>query len=166
MTGPQYPIGGPHQLGGRQLGHVSDDQHDSAGPNNNQITWATLENYARTLVEQGNELYIIMGSYGKGGTGSAGYKETIDNGRVQVPTRVWKVIVVLPTGNNDVSRVGSGTRIIAVDTPNEQGLTSNWGQYRVSVDAIEANTGLDLLSSLPTAVQDLVEATIDNGPTR
>ncbi|UOQ53048.1 DNA/RNA non-specific endonuclease [Hymenobacter cellulosivorans] len=134
-------------------------------PNNNQITWATLENYARTLVDQGNELYIIMGSYGKGGTGSAGYKETIDNGRVQVPNRVWKVIVVLPMGNNDVSRVGSGTRIIAVDTPNQQGLTSNWGQYRTSVDAIETATGLDLLSSLPTAVQDLVEATIDSGPT-
>ncbi|TGE20930.1 DNA/RNA non-specific endonuclease [Hymenobacter metallicola] len=135
-------------------------------PNNNQITWATLENYARTLVGQGNELYIIMGSYGKGGTGSAGYKETIDNGRVQVPTRVWKVIVVLPTGTNDVARVSAATRIIAVDTPNQQGLTSNWGQYRTSVDAIEANTGLDLLSALPTAVQDVVEAAIDNGPTQ
>ena len=28
-------------------------------PNNNQVTWANLENYCRTLVNQGNELYII-----------------------------------------------------------------------------------------------------------
>ncbi|MCB2409140.1 DNA/RNA non-specific endonuclease [Hymenobacter lucidus] len=136
-------------------------------PNNNQITWAALENYGRTLVGQGNELYIIMGSYGQGGTGSNGFAQTIDQGRVRVPSRVWKVIVVLPTGTNDISRVGTaGTRIIAINTPNEQGLTSNWGQYRVSVDSIEQATGLDLLSSLPTAVQEIVEAAIDNGPTQ
>jgi len=134
-------------------------------PNNNQQTWAALENYARTLMDQGNELYIIMGSYGRGGTGSAGYKETIDAGRVQVPARVWKVLVVLPTGNNDVSRVSAATRIIAIDTPNQQGLTANWGPFRTSVDAIEAATGLDLLSALPVSVQQVVEAQVDNGPT-
>ncbi|OGX85565.1 DNA/RNA non-specific endonuclease [Hymenobacter glacialis] len=134
-------------------------------PSNNQITWAALENYSRTLMDQGNELYIIMGVYGRGGTGSAGYFETIDQGRIQVPARVWKVIVVLPVGNNDVSRVSTATRIIAIDTPNQQGLTSNWGQYRTSVDAIEAATGLDVLSALPTSVQQAVEAQVDNGPT-
>ncbi len=134
-------------------------------PNNNQITWAALENYSRTLMDQGNELYIIMGIYGRGGTGSAGYFETIDQGRIQVPARVWKVIVVLPVGNNDVSRVSSTTRIIAIDTPNQQGTTSNWGQYRTSVDAIEAATGLNVLSALPTSVQQVVEAQVDSGPT-
>ncbi|MBT9392202.1 DNA/RNA non-specific endonuclease [Hymenobacter sp. NST-14] len=134
-------------------------------PNNNQITWAALENYSRTLLSQGNELYIIMGAYGRGGTGSAGYTETIDQGRIQVPARVWKVIVVLPVGNNDVSRVSTSTRIIAIDTPNQQGTTSNWGQYRTSVDAIEAATGLDVLSALPASVQQVVEAKVDNGPT-
>ncbi|WBO84098.1 DNA/RNA non-specific endonuclease [Hymenobacter yonginensis] len=134
-------------------------------PNNNQITWAALENYSRTLMDQGNELYIIMGAYGRGGTGSAGYFETIDQGRIQVPARVWKVLVVLPVGSTDVSRVSAATRIIAIDTPNQQGLTSNWGQYRTSVDAIEAATGLDLLSALPASVQQVVEAQVDNGPT-
>ncbi len=134
-------------------------------PNNNQQTWAALENYSRTLMDQGNELYIIMGIYGRGGTGSAGYAETIDQGRIQVPARVWKVIVVLPVGNNDVSRVSTTTRIIAIDTPNQQGLTSNWGQYRTSIDAIEAATGLDVLSALPISVQQAVEAQVDNGPT-
>ncbi|UOG77351.1 DNA/RNA non-specific endonuclease (plasmid) [Hymenobacter tibetensis] len=135
-------------------------------PNNNQQTWANLENYSRTLVNQGNELYIICGSYGTGGTGSNGYFTTIDNGRITVPERCWKVIVVLPTGTNDVSRVSATTRIIAIDTPNQQGLNQNWGTYRTTVDAIEAATGLDILSALPPAVQEVVEAKTDNGPTQ
>ncbi|MCA8830484.1 DNA/RNA non-specific endonuclease [Hymenobacter pini] len=143
-------------------------------PTNNQQTWAALENYGRTLINAGNELYIIMGSYGKGGSGVIRvsgqpdrpvYAETIDQGRIQVPKRVWKVIVVLPMGTNDISRVNAGTRIIAIDTPNDNGMTSNWGQYRTTVDAIEAATGLDLLSALPVSVQQAVEAQVDNGPT-
>ncbi|SET97516.1 DNA/RNA non-specific endonuclease [Hymenobacter actinosclerus] len=135
-------------------------------PNNNQRTWANLENYGRILLDQGNEIYIIMGSYGQGGTGSAGFKTTLDQGRITVPNRVWKVLVVLPMGNADVSRVSAATRIIAIDTPNDNGINSNWGQYRVSVDAIEAATGLDLLSALPLSVQQVVEAQVDNGPTQ
>jgi endonuclease G len=73
--------------------------------------------------------------------------------------------VVLPVGNNDVSRVSSSTRIIAINTPNNNSLNSDWGGYRTTVDAIEAASGLDLLSALPTSVQNVVEARTDNGPT-
>ncbi len=38
----------------------------------NEQTWESLEEYCRTLAGQGNELYIIAGSYGTGGTGSNG----------------------------------------------------------------------------------------------
>ncbi|MDO7885987.1 DNA/RNA non-specific endonuclease [Hymenobacter cheonanensis] len=141
-------------------------------PRNNQQTWAGLENYTRTFVDTGNyEVYIVCGSYGKGGTGvltngTLVYAETIDQGRVQVPSRTWKVIVLLPVGSNDVARVDASTRIIAVDLPNDNGLDTNWGVYRTSVDAIEAATGYDLLSALPTSVQAVVEAKVDNGPTQ
>ena len=37
-------------------------------PKNNQQTWAGLENYVRTLVQAGSEVYVVMGSYGSGGT--------------------------------------------------------------------------------------------------
>lgn len=134
-------------------------------PSNNQKTWAGLEGYCRELVEQGNELYIIMGNYGKGGTGSNGFKETLANGKIVVPNRIWKVVVVLPAGNNDISRVTTSTRIIAIDTPNSNNINTSWGGYRTSVDAIEAKTGYDILSNLPAAVQEEVEARIDNGPT-
>ncbi|MBX0293160.1 DNA/RNA non-specific endonuclease [Hymenobacter sp. HSC-4F20] len=135
-------------------------------PRNNQQTWANLEDYSRSLLDSGQELYIICGSYGKGGTGSnGGVTQTLDQGRVTVPARCWKIVVILPVGDNDASRVTTSTRVIAVDTPNDNGINTNWGQYRVSVDAIEAATGLDLLSAVSITVQATVESKVDTGPT-
>lgn len=131
-------------------------------PNNNQQTWNNLESYGRSLVNAGNEVYIIMGCYGQGGTGSNGTVNTIDNGRVTVPARVWKVLVVLPNGANDLSRVSSSTRVIAVNTPNINSINSDWKQYRTSVDAIESATGYDLLSNVSASVQQVIEAKVDN----
>ena len=125
-----------------------------------------LEDYCRTLTAASNKLYVVCGNYGKGGTGANGYQTTLDNGRVTVPNRLWKVIVVLPVGSNDVSRVTSSTRVVAVNTPNDNALSSDWGSYRTSVDAIEQASGLDLLSALPIGVQAAVEAQADSGPTQ
>nr|WP_262489972.1 DNA/RNA non-specific endonuclease [Hymenobacter sp. AT01-02] len=133
-------------------------------PRNNQQTWANLEDYTRTFLSKGQEVYVICGSYGKGGTGSNGYKTTIDQGRVTVPARCWKVVVILPVGDNDASRVTTSTRVIAIDTPNDTSLGTNWGQYRTTVDAIEAATGYDVLSAVPAAVQQVLESRIDEGP--
>ena len=134
-------------------------------PQNNQQTWAHLEDYRRTLLTKGNELYIICGSYGKGGTGTNGFYTTLDNGRVTVPAHCWKVVVLLPVGNDDATRVTTSTRVIAIDTPNDNSLSTNWGTYRTSVDAIEAATGLDMLSAVPASIQQVIEAQTDNGPT-
>jgi len=134
-------------------------------PRLNQQLWANLEDYCRTLVSQGNELYIVCGGYGRGGSGANGFLSTLDQGRVTVPARCWKTIVVLPTGLRDAARVGSSTRVIAVDVPNDNALTGSWGQYRTTVDAIEAATGLDLLSAVAPATQQVLEARPDVGPT-
>jgi endonuclease G len=134
-------------------------------PNNNQQTWANLEDYSRSLVTAGNEVYVIMGSYGSGGTGSNGYATTISSGKIAVPNRIWKVLVILPNGTNDVSRVTTSTRVIAVNTPNDNTVSSTWGSYRTSVDAIEAATGYNLLSNLPTSIQSTIESRVDAGPT-
>ncbi len=135
-------------------------------PNNNQQTWANLEGYCRTLVNSGSELYIIMGSYGIGGTGSNGDKTTIANGHVIVPSFIWKVVVVLPQGINDLGRVQLSTRIIAVITPNSNTITPSWGVYRTTVNAIELATGYNLLSNLSSQVQQVVEDKVDSGPTQ
>ena len=81
-----------------------------------------------------------------------------------VPNRCWKVIVILPVGDNDVARINANTRIIAIDTPNINSINPDWGGFRTSVDAIEAATGLDLLSNLPLEVQATVESKTDGGP--
>jgi endonuclease G len=130
-------------------------------PYNNQQTWGNLEDYTRTLVAAGNEVYVIMGNYGTGGTGSNGTANTINNGNITVPSNIWKVIVVIPNGSSDLSRVTTTTRVIAVNTPNINTINSNWRNYRVSVDAIEAATGYDLLSNLPTSVQAAIESVVD-----
>ena len=133
--------------------------------NNNQQTWANLENYERTLVAQGYELYVICGSYGSGGTGVNGYATTIAGGKIAVPARCWKVVVVLPEGSSDAGRVTTATRIIAIDTPNTTAISSAWGSYRTTVDAIEAATGYNILSAVSSTVQATIEAKVDNGPT-
>lgn len=128
----------------------------------NQQTWANLEDSLRRLVNAGFELYIIMGNYGNGGTGNNGSAATIHSGMVAVPSFIWKVAVVIPNGNNDTSRVDADTRVIAVNIPNANTSTMSWKNYRVSVDAIEAATGYDLLRRLPTAIQSVIEARVDN----
>lgn len=135
-------------------------------PINNQQTWAALETYCRTLMSAGNELYITSGVQGVGGTGSlGGVTNTINNGLITVPAFVWKVIVVLPTGTNDASRVSTSTRVIAVKMPNNQTVNqNNWGFYRCSVDELETLLGYDFLSTVSTSVQNVVEVTVDNGP--
>jgi len=135
-------------------------------PTNNQQTWANLENYCRTLVSQGNECYIVCGSYGVGGTGSNGYATTVAGGKVTVPAYCWKAVLVLPQGTNDISRVTTSTRVIAVITPNTNSISTSWGTYRTTVDAIEAATGYNLFSAVPASIQAVIEAKVDNGATK
>jgi len=132
-------------------------------PNNNQQTWANLENYRRTLINAGNELYIISGPYGQGGTSAKGTFSTLSSG-VVVPSKTWKIIVVIPNGNSDLSRITSTTRVISVIMPNDPTCSSHpWEYYKVSVDNIETLTGYDFLSNVSITIQNLIEAKIDTG---
>jgi len=129
-------------------------------PRNNEGTWANFENYLRGLVKSGDELYIVMGSYGSGGTGSKGTATTIDGGHVTVPSHVWKVAVVLSNGTKDLSRITAKTRVIAINTPNTSSISSKWQTYLTNVDAIEKTTGDDLLSNVPVSIQKVIEAKV------
>ena len=132
-------------------------------PDNNQGPWEGLESYSRTLANSGNELYIIMGGSGIGGTGNnGGITNTIANGNVTVPALTWKVIIVLPSGDNDVSRVNNSTRTIAVIMPNKQGIRSdNWQKYLATVDQVEALTGYDFFSNVGSSIQSVIESKVD-----
>jgi endonuclease G len=129
-------------------------------PDNNQGVWARLEDYARTLVST-NDLYIISGAYGTGGTGSNGFKSVISSNNIVVPARTWKIIVLVPKAGT-ASSVTNSTRVIAVDIPNAQGVrNADWRNYRVTVDSIETATGYNFLSLVPTSVQSVIEARVD-----
>jgi endonuclease G len=133
-------------------------------PQNNQQTWGNLEEYTRAQVVKGQEAYVLMGSYGRGGTGKNGPASTIDQGRVTVPARIWKVIVFLPEGSGDLKRIVAGqARIVAIDTPNDNSISPDWNQYLTSVDKIEAASGLDILSALPLATQTQLQKVVDGG---
>jgi endonuclease G len=138
-------------------------------PQNNQQTWNNLEGYLRNQVTAGNEVYIVMGSYGNGGVGknNASVVTTIDNGHVAVPTNVWKVAVIIPTGNSDLIRAADAgaIRVIAVNTPNINSISTDWTRYLVTVRDIEkgVGNGFNLLSALPQSVQDALETKKDAG---
>ena len=130
------------------------------GPGNNQGPWAALENSLRTFLPA-NELYILSGGQGVGGIGSNGPLSVLASG-VTVPAKTWKAGLILPVGDDDVSRVDTNTRIIAVIMPNDDGIRPDqWQKYLATVDQIEALTGYDLYSNVPTNIQDVIEARVD-----
>jgi endonuclease G len=119
---------------------------DSNGP------WTGFENYLRTLLPE-NEIYVVAGP--------TGMANTIANDHVTVPTHTWKVALVLPKGENDLSRVSAATRTIAVIIPNVNGVNPDWHSYVTTVDAVEALTGYDLFANVPDNIENAIEAGID-----
>ncbi len=129
-------------------------------PGNNQGPWAALENYLRTFLP-GNELFIISGGTGMGGTGSSGSASMLASG-VTVPAVTWKVALILPVGDNDVSRVDGNTRTIAVIMPNNDNIRPDqWQKYLATVDQVEALSTYDFYSNVPASIQDVFEARLD-----
>ncbi|KAA5534594.1 T9SS type A sorting domain-containing protein [Taibaiella lutea] len=132
----------------------------------NEQTWAALEDYCRQLTLEGYETYIIAGAYGTGGSGdTGGTTNNIASGKINVPDHFYKIVVVLPVGSNDLSRVDTNTRVIAVIMPNTQAANAHtWDYYRTTVDSIESITGYDYLSNVAAPIQAVIEASTDNGP--
>lgn len=122
---------------------------------NNSGPWVDFEIYLRSIANQGNEIYIFTG-----GAGDAG---SIAQGRIRVPEVTWKVVLVLPVGNNDLERVTKSTRTIAIVVPNQLPLNENapWRNFRTNIDAVEQMTGFDFLSNVPKITQELLERTRD-----
>jgi endonuclease G len=122
----------------------------------NQKGWERLESYCRTLAEDGKELYIVCGPHGQGGGAADGTKKLTIGKKapfVTVPEHVWKVVLVLDKGTNPTKH----TRTIAVWMPNDQTVTDDWPQYRVSVADVEKKTGLKFFPLLPDDVAEAIK---------
>ncbi len=135
---------------------------------NNGGAWRNLEDAERTFATSGRECYIICGPAGKGGTNSKSQEmdyipitnpyNSSDPG-IQVPASVWKIILVLDEGDNDLSRITKDTTVIAVNMPNRQDIESNnWEDFIVSVDELEALTGYDFFSALDQDLQKALQS--------
>jgi endonuclease G len=124
----------------------------------NRHVWADLEEWVRVQVRKGNEVYQIAG-----GSGVAG---TIAKGKVSVPQVCWKVILILPEGKKDKSRITAKTRVIAVGIPNvtdKKLETADWRDYIVPASKIEKATKLDLFANLAPNIQKALESQVDSG---
>jgi endonuclease G len=132
-------------------------------PDNNQGPWANMENFLRNTYLPANELYIVAGGAGTGGTGSNGFATTIADGNVTVPAQTWKVILVLPKASgDDVGRVQASTRTIAVIMPNVQGIRNvDWMTYLTTVDAVENLTGYDFFENVSDLEENAIEAGVN-----
>ena len=111
----------------------------------NRGLWADIEKECRNLVRNGHELYIYSGINAMGGVGENGYADLLIGG-VMVPGYVWKVIVVLPEGSRDASRVDENTQVITLLIPNQD--QSNYqalDDFVVSLKELESVTKLSFL---------------------
>ena len=138
-------------------------------PDNNRIVWVALEKYEREVVLQGKEAYIFAGPLGVGGTGDKGYFESIPlklkDGTelsITVPAYTWKIIMFLPEGDDDFSRIADEAEVLAVCVPNEKGCGKNgsWQQYLCSINYIEENTGYDFFELLDDELEENIESRI------
>lgn len=140
-------------------------------PDLNRIVWKDFEAFERTLVDaqNENELYIIAGQFGSGGTSECGTFSEIPlisaggKGRhIAVPAYCWKIILLLPKGEDDLSRITAETTVISVCMPNTQGLQNEggWEHYLCNVDYIEEQCGWDFFTALPDEIEDTLESRI------
>lgn len=130
-------------------------------PNLNRVTWEKLEEYCRGQAGQGKELFIVAGSAGRGGFGEDGYRTFLrgHKGKILVPGKCWKVVLVLPEGVTDPTKVTAAeARMFAVIMPNVQGLDTAWRAYSVSVGDVEELTGYTFFSGLPADVAKELKA--------
>jgi endonuclease G len=82
---------------------------------------------------------------------------------VLIPSHTWKIIVEVPNGSGSaLTRITPKTRVIAVDIPNIQGIRNDpWTKYVVSVNKIEALTGLQFFTALAPDIAAVLKAKVD-----
>jgi endonuclease G len=124
-------------------------------PKVNRGPWEKLEAYCRDQARDRNqELYIVAGPSGRGGTGEKGPKDFLRGrgGKIEVPKSCWKVVLILPAGVKDPRKVTTEARAFGVIMPNTQTVDTNWRNSAVTVADVEKLTGYTFFDTLPPAV--------------
>ena len=124
----------------------------------NRAVWADSENAIRDIIRQGNEAYIIAGGAGK--------QKTIAGDKVAVPEICWKVVLILPEGENDLSRINKDTRVLTIAMPNvasDDLKNGDWRKYIVTTKKLADAIKMDFFPQLPKQVQNELESKKDSG---
>lgn len=120
--------------------NISPQDHDF-----NAGIWNRLEQKVRYWAEKKNGVYVITGGV------LTGKMKTIGEEKVSVPNAFYKIVVATSEGTFNA---------IAVLIPNRASSDSFY-EYAVSIDEVEARTGIDFFPKLPDSVETQLEATID-----
>lgn len=123
-------------------------------PENNRGVWRELEEYSRDWVYQLDYTLLVM-------AGGYGEQTRLAAGKIVVPSRLWKIIVMLEPGQT-LSDIDEDTPVVAIDIPNRNTVQADWRTYQTTVDRIELATGYDFLTAVPTPVQTILEAEAAN----
>ncbi|WP_026450483.1 DNA/RNA non-specific endonuclease [Aequorivita capsosiphonis] len=107
--------------------------------------WNRLEQKVRFWADKYDGVYVVTGGVLKGNMKSIGYEN------VSVPNEFYKIVVDVTDGNH---------KAIAFLIPNKPSDKSFY-EYAVSIDEIEAKTGIDFFPHLPDSVEDKMERMID-----
>ncbi len=111
----------------------------------NSGPWQQLETYERAQAVAGKDVYIVAGSVFPTTAKTIGKS-------VAVPSRNYKIVVVLPRGAT-LADVTSSTPIVAVDMPNDRtALGKPWATYKVSMADVERVSGYRFLTAVDPAV--------------
>jgi endonuclease G len=135
----------------------------------NNSWWKGLEFFSRQLVRDDRELYIMAG-----GTGTRAEIISQDGFLINVPERLWKVVLVLDEPGQSAADITRNTMAFALDIPNinprqdpdrQDPSPNSWRDYVIPVRELEnrlqeqpAHNSYDFLSNIPREIQDIVES--------
>lgn len=124
---------------------------------NNQGPWEAFETYCRTLAAAGAELLIIAGP------GGFTPSNLLPSGKAAIPGFVWKIVVVVPAGNDSaLNRITGSSRVIALKLPNVNGIrTAPWQSYVTTVNQLQVDTGLTFFTALPATIANALRTVTD-----
>ena len=108
-------------------------------PGNNRVIWRIMEKGVRNTGADGNDIYVVSGTIFDDGF------LTIGDG-VGVPTRVWKVVYNHTNGET-----------LAFLLPNQKFSSKDIPKFTVTVDEVEAATGINFFPNLDEAAESKVD---------
>lgn len=117
-------------------------------PDFNRNMWNNLEQKIRTWARKYGELYIYTGPVLEGNLPQIGRYN-----KVSVPRYMYKIVII----PNEISP--EKVRVKAFLIPNLPDLGNSYAKYLVSVNVVEARSGLDFMSNLPPDIEQKIEAT-------